>query len=315
MIYTIFLYQSNTGLLIYEKNFREFNTDKMQMFSSFFAAIKSVVSELLLEGSKELKNIDLGDYSVIINTISNLRIDLVIIADKEDYKIINKLTPKIIKLIQKYKDLLISWEGDQDEFNILELPLTELVMANVKDVRKAILENQENLLKSIWSHKKKLSEEKLKNLIQERDLFIEKIDSSQTLPLKLSMSEKVVKISEKLRDEVTFMKYQDQINQLNKEIKDTKFKLNYYLDKIKTTLNETIDKLGTQPLHMGDYKNTYLNLYSFSTKLKLFLENKWQIYREFANKLIAKDEYSEHELSETIQTILKMSSKIEDYLN
>ncbi|MFX0059774.1 MAG: hypothetical protein ACFE85_18995 [Candidatus Hodarchaeota archaeon] len=315
MIYTIFLYQNDTGLLIYEKSFQEISTGKMEMFSSFFSAIKSVVSELVLEGSKQLKNIDLGDYTVIINTIPNFKIDLVIIADKEDSKLINKLTPKIIKLLQKYKELFISWDGDREEFNILELPLTELVMNNVKDVRKSLLGKPEHVLESIWSHKKELSEEKLNNLIQERDLLIYKIENSHTLTLKLAMSEKVVKLSEKLKDESTFMKYQDEVNRLKNEIKDTRFKLNYYLDKIKSSLNEAVDKLGTHPLHMGDYKNTYLNLYSFSTKLKLLLENGWEIYRELANKLIEKDEYSEHELSETIQALLKMSLNLDDYLN
>lgn len=315
MIYSIFLYQSDTGLLIYDKNFQEVNTGKLEMFSSFFSAIKSVVSELVLEGSKQLKNIELGDYTVIINTISSLNVDLVIIGDKEDSKLINKLTPKIIKLLQKYEELFLSWDGERDEFNILEHPLTELLMANVKDVRKTLSETPEQVIKSMWSHKKQLSEEKINNLIEERDLLIYKIENTHILPFKLSMSEKVVKLSEKLKDEDTFMKYQDEVVRLSNEIKDTKFKLNYYLDKMKTSLNEAVDKLGTHPIHMGDYKNTYLNLYSFSTKLKLLLENGWEIYRDLANKLIEKDEYSEHELSETIQILLKMSSKIDDYLN
>jgi len=315
MIYSIFLYQSDTGLLIYDKNFQEVNTGKLEMFSSFFSAIKSVVSELVLEGSKQLKNIELGDYTVIINTISSLNVDLVIIGDKEDSKLINKLTPKIIKLLQKYEELFLSWDGERDEFNILEHPLTELLIANVKDVRKTLLEKPDQVIKSMWSHKKQLSEEKVNNLIEERDLLIYKIENTHILPFKLSMSEKVVKLSEKLKDEDTFMKYQDEVIRLSNEIKDTKFKLNYYLEKMKTSLNEAVDKLGTHPIHMGDYKNTYLNLYSFSTKLKLLLENGWEIYRDLANKLIEKDEYSENELSETIQILLKMSSKIDDYIN
>jgi len=178
-----------------------------------------------------------------------------------------------------------------------------------------LLEKPDQVIKSMWSHKKQLSEEKVNNLIEERDLLIYKIENTHILPFKLSMSEKVVKLSEKLKDEDTFMKYQDEVIRLSNEIKDTKFKLNYYLEKMKTSLNEAVDKLGTHPIHMGDYKNTYLNLYSFSTKLKLLLENGWEIYRDLANKLIEKDEYSENELSETIQILLKMSSKIDDYIN
>jgi len=54
MIYTIFLYQSHTGLLIYDKSFQEINTGKMEMFSSFFLTIKSFVSQLVLDGSNLL---------------------------------------------------------------------------------------------------------------------------------------------------------------------------------------------------------------------------------------------------------------------
>ena len=311
MIYTIFLYQSNTGLLIYDKSFQEISTGEMEMFSSFFSAIKSVFSEIVLEGSKKLKNVELGNYSVIINTISNLNVDIVIIADKDDNKLINKLTPKIIKLLQKYKELFISWDGNSDEFNTIERPLTDLVMPNVKDVRKSLLEQPEQGLKSIKSQ----TEEEINNLIQQRDFLIYKIENTHVLPLKLEMSEKVVALSEKLKDEITLKKYQDEVTKLKKDITDTKLKASYYLNKIKPSLEEAINKIGTNPLNTGDYKNVYINLYSFSSKFKLLIETGWEIFREYANILIEKEKYSEHELSEIIQTLLKMSSNIDDYIN
>jgi len=315
MIYTIFLYQSQTGLLIYNKSFQEINTGKMEMFNSFFSAIKSFVSELVLDCSKELKNIELGDYIVIITSLFKFKVDMVIIADKEDTKAINKLIPKLIKLLQKYEQQFLSWDGNSEEFKILDHPLTELVLANVKDVKKTLLKSPEQILKSIWAHKKKLTEEKFENLVQERDLLIYKIENAFNIPSKLSMSQTVVEFSEKLRDESTFLKYQGEVSRFKNELKDTKFKLNYYLNKIKTSLNETIDNLGENPIHLGDFKNSYLNLYSFSTKLKLVKENGWEIYREIASKLIDKDSLSDHELSEIIQTLLNMSTNVEDYLN
>jgi hypothetical protein len=129
------------------------------------------------------------------------------------------------------------------------------------------------------------------------------------------MSETVVGLSEKLKDEITFLKYQDELNKLKNEIRDVKFKLIYYLERAREVLDEAINNLGNKPIHLGDYKNTYLNLYSFSTKLKLIKEKDWEIYRDLANKLIEKDELSDHDLSELIQRLLKMSSNIEDYLN
>ena len=315
MIYTIFLYQSHTGLLMYDKSFQEINTGKMEMFSSFFSTIKSFVSELVLNGSKELKNIELGDYTVLITSLSKVKVDMVIIADKEDAKAINKLIPKLIKLLQKYEQLFLSWDGDSEELKILDQPLTELVSANVKDMKKTLLKSPEQILKSIWPHKKKLTEEEFENLVQERDLLIYKIENAVNIPSKLAKSQTVVELSEKLQDENTFLKYQGEVSKFKNELNDAKFKLNYYLNKIKTSLNEAINNLGNNPIHLGDFKNSYLNLYSFSTKLKLIKENGWELYREIASKLIDKDSLSDHELSEIIQTLLNMSSNVEDYLN
>jgi hypothetical protein len=315
MIYTIFLYQSHTGLLIYDKSFQEINAGKMEMFSSFFLTIKSFVSQLVLDGSQELKNIELGEYTVLVTSLSNVKIDMVIIADKEDAKAINKLIPKLIKVLQKHEQQFLSWNGNSGEFKILDHPLTELVLANVKDAKKTLLESPEQMLKSIWAHKKKLTKEKFENLVQERDLLIYKIENTINIPSKLSTAQTVVELSEELQDESTFLKYQGEVSRFKNELKDAKFKLNYYLNNFKTAVNEAVDNLGEKPIHMGDFKNSYLNLYSFSTKLKLVKESGWEIYRELASKLIDKDSLSDHELSEIIQTLLNMSIKVEDYLN
>ena len=248
MIHSIFLYQSHTGLLIYDKSFQDISVGKIEMFSSFFSAIKAFISELVLEESldrsKELTSIELKDYTVLVTSLPKVKVDMVIIADKEDSKSVNKVIPKLIKLLNKYEQLFLSWDGNKDEFSILDHPLTE-----------------------------------------------------------------------KLKDETTFLKYQNEVNKLKNEIKDVKFKLSYYLEKTRASLIDAIDNLGEKPIHQGDYKRIYLNLYSFSTKLKLIKENGWEIYRELASKLIDKESLSDHDLSELIQNLLKMSSNIEDYLN
>jgi len=319
MIYSIFLYQTHTGLLIYDKSFQDISAGKMEMFSSFFSAIKTFVSELVLEESldrsTELTNIELKDYTVLITSLPKVKVDMVIIADKEDSKSVNKVIPKLIKLLNKYEQLFLSWDGNMHEFSILDHPLTELIIANVKVVRKSLLEHPDQMLKSIWAHKKQLSKETMENLIQERDLLIFKIENTVNLTRKLAMSEAVVDLSEKLKDETVFLNYQNEVNKLKNEIKDVEFKLSFYLEKTRESINEAIDTLGDKPIHLGDYKNTYLNLYSFSTKLKLIKESGWEIYRELASKIIEKDTLNDHDLSELIQNILKMSSSIEDYLN
>ena len=315
MIYTIFLYQNHTGLLLYDKSFQEINTGKIEMFSSLFLTLKSFVSEIALGGLKELKNIELGEYTVSISSLSNIKVDMVIIADKGDAKVINKLIPKLIKLLQNYEQLFYSWDGNNEDFKRLDQPITELVLANIKDVKKTSLKSPEPISKSIWAYKKKLTEEKFENLVQERDLLIYNIEKAVNIPSKIEMSQRVVELSEKLLDESTFLKYKGEVSRFKNELKDAKYKLNYYLNKIKTSLNEAIDHLGNNPIHLGDFKNSYLNLYSFSTKLKLIKQNGWEIYRELASKLIDKDSLSDHELSEIIQTLLNMSTNVEDYLN
>ncbi|MHA1192884.1 MAG: hypothetical protein ACTSP9_11390 [Promethearchaeota archaeon] len=315
MIYTIFLYQASSGLLFYDQNFQRLDKGKIELFGSFFAAIKSFITELVIDGSKELKNIDLGEYSIVISSIKSYDVDIVIITDKEDIKIVNKLLPKILKLLKKFENLFLSWDGDHSKFNILELPLTKLVLANVKDVRKSLIEKPDQILKSIWAQRKQISEETRENLIQERDLIIYKIEKSPLLPRNLSMSENVVQLSEQLQDEDTFLRYQNEVNRLKSEIKDAKFKLEYYLTNMKTSLNHAIGELGTKLVSAGDYKDTYLSLYSFSTKLRLLKENGWEIYRDMANKLIDKENVPNEDISQTIHGILKMSDNIEEYLD
>ena len=314
MIYTIFLYQAQSGLLIYDKRFQGEDIAKSETFSSFLTAMKSFISELLHDGSEEIKNIELGDYTVIITGITKINVDLVIIADNVDVKSVNKVIPKIVKLLLKYEDLFLTMDRERKVFEVLDNPLTTLIVNNVKSFQKSISTSPEEVLGTIWSTGKQLSKEVRDNLIQERDMLIYKMENTPVLPMKLDIAEKVMQLSSELKDEETYIKYKKECKILKKEIEDTKFKLNYYLEKVKSTLNESIEQLGDKPIHLGDYKNTYLNLYSFSTKLKLLKETGWEIYKELANKIIEKTSLSDHELSELIKKILDMSSDAEDYL-
>ena len=314
MIYSIFLYQASTGALMHEQNFQELDSGNTELFSSFFSAVKSFVSELVSEGVSKLKNIDLGEYSIIISSIQDLDLDLVVIADKENVKAVNKLIPKLIKNLFKHQNIFEFWDGNQSELNLLEQPLSELISSYFKATGKTLTEQPDQFLKSIWAHRSQVSDKEKNSLIQERDLLIYKIEKTPILPNKIKMAEVVVELSEKLKDEGTFLRFQDEINRYKRELEDAKFKLEYYLEKLKTSLNEAIENLGNKPISAGDYKDTYLSLYSFSTKLKLIIESGWQNYREMATKLIDNDNLSNDELTDTIQSIIKMSDNVEDYL-
>ena len=324
MLYTLFLYQSTSGLLMYSKNFQEVGSGKMELFSSFFAAINSFVSELVLDGSKELQNISMGDYIIIVSAIKEVNVDIVIIADKDDSKLIYKTIPKIIKVLNEHKELLIEWKNNVRELQILDQPMSEIILSNKKligDV-KSLTEDAEEFLKSMWSQRSQLKGEldsqQRQNLYKEREFLIKKLDEGKTTNLyrKLAISNKILKISDQLREESTFLEYQEKINNLKAQISDTKIKMEYYLKQIKESITREIESLGGKTLEKGDYKDCYLSLYSFSTKLKNISEDvrEFKKYRDWANKLINREEIPIEELSDVIKNVLKMPDELEAYI-
>jgi hypothetical protein len=317
MLYSLFLYESNSGILQYDKSFQDISAGKMEMFSAFFSALKSFISEMVLSGSKELKNIELGDYFVNITLIPETKSDLVVIADKEDSKIINKLMPKIVNIIVSHKDLFSNWNQQSSHFNVLDKPLTDLILSKKKLIEgNSLVEQQENVLKSIWSHKKEIPEERKAELLQTREKYINLFNKTQKLGDRLKYTQKLIEISEQLKNDKDFIKYQHGSISIKHEINELKFKLEYYLKETKMSLNKTLNSLGAKSLKYGDYKNTYLNLYSFSSKLKRFSDsvgsNK---YQKLAETLIDKESVNDHKFSQVISEILAMKDEIEFYLN
>ena len=309
---------------MYDKSFQDVSSGKMELFSSFFSAIKSFISEIVLEGSKELKNIEMGDYTIIISSIKDISVDIIMIADRQDYKIINKLIPKIIKILLQHKQLFLMWNRNKQELKILDKPLSDLFASKKKLMGEGVVITPTiQPIKAIDAqkthHKKDITDIEQSNLIQERNFLISRLEKVTTTNLlrRLAISEKILEISEQLNDEDNRSHFQDQIGQLNKQIDDTKFKLKFYLDKAQKSLSEAVEGLGVKTLQSGDYKDVYLNLYSFSTKLKLVSDGIFfEEIRELAKKLIniSGSGITDHELSEVITKVLNLSSNIEDYL-
>lgn len=319
MIYSLFLYQRESGLLLYNKVFQDVSDGKMEMFGAFFSAIKSYISEILLEGSKELRTIELGDYIIFTLLVPETNSDLVIIANKEDYKLLKRLFPKIIKIILNHKELFIEWRADVNEFLILDQPLTDLIYSkkqligesgsgSIKDF------SIKKILKSISSQKREASEQLKLNLIKERAYLISRLKRVNNYFQKLTIIEKLIEISENVKDNDGSIKYRNEAKILRKKIEDTKIKLNFFLNKVKTLLTEAVNQLGNKSLKEGDYNEAYLNLYSFTQKLtnlsSPLIKKK---YQELARKLSNKDNISDNELSQTIALILNMDDKIEEY--
>lgn len=317
MIYTLFLYHSESGLPLLDINLQDISSGKMDLFASFFSALKSFISEIVLDGSKELKNIELGDYRVLVTNLNEIKADLVIIGDKEDSKAINKIIPKVIKILFNYQEVFFEWKGNSGDFDIIKQEISELVLSQRKLVGNiSMIENSELVLNSMWSHRSDVSNTEKESLNKEKKSLIAEFETCSNIVEKLAIRETLLKISEDLKDSKGFIRYQEQIKLLKDEIRDTKIKLNYYLERTKVTMSQAVDSLGTKSLNEGDYKDVYLNLYSFSNKLKNVVnDDRWEIYRDMGTRLINKDETPPEEISEAIKFVLKMKDDIETYLN
>ncbi|MEJ2249586.1 MAG: hypothetical protein P8Y70_06585 [Candidatus Lokiarchaeota archaeon] len=297
-------------------NFHEIDSGNMDLFFSFFSAVKTLVSELVLDDSKELKNIALSDYTIFITNLSDLEIDLILIADKTDAKAIDKLIPKIIKIIDNYRNLIIEWNGNKEDLKGLNDPLLQLIESNKKLFDKgSFTDKAEGLFKAIWAHKAKLTEEETLEIEDERNDLIKEFNITQNLKFKIDKAKQIMNLSEKLRDEESFFSYQEKIKDLRKQIKDAKFKLGHFLKKTKEAISEAVKTLGAKPLNMGDYKDGYLNLYSFSMKLKLVTKtDNWKYYKKMASMLIDKEKKKQKNFSETISKIVNLSDDINSYI-
>lgn len=317
MLYSIFLYQTKSGLLLFDKSFQEISKGKMELFSSFFSAIKSFIQTMLLEGSKDLKNIELGNYLVKITTIPEINVDLVLIIDQEDNKKANKMIPKIIKILLTHKELFMDWDGNVYLFNILDHPITELI-ASEKDLldEKTLTDNQIEILKSIWARKGELLPQELESILKEKQFLEDRLNRVENLIRKKDISEKILEITHQLKDDEGYLQYQKILQDVKNEINDTRFKIKYYLKSAKESLSNSLKKIGQKSLIQGDYRDTYLNLYSFGTKIqKISSGDNYQKFKEMANLLFEKDESRESELSQAIKEILNLNEdNIEEYL-
>jgi hypothetical protein len=302
---------------MYQKNFTDTSEGNMEIFSAFFSAIKAFVREMVLKKSTELKTIDMGDYIVTTNNIPEIDTDIVIIADKGDSKIINKVFPKINKIILNHKALFIGWSGDLQEFEeVLDKPLSDLIYTNKKLVdKKSIAEYQQTFLSSMWSQKGDISSQVHENLVKEKSFLMSRLGNITDIRDKLKILNDITEISEKLKDQDDYLKYKVETQKIEKEINDLKIKLKYYLDNAKISINHVVSSIGSKTLKDINFREVFLNLYSFSSKLKQIAEPKvYRKYETMAKKLMDKDEVSNDELSSIVSEILALSTDIDDFL-
>ena len=303
MIQALYIFQSNTKELIYNKNFQ--SDEKLQMFSSFFSALQSFVSELTESSSESLNTIELGEYFVLISRISEISSDLVVITAKEDIKEVKKIIPKVQKIILSHEDLFNNWDHAPEKLEIFDLKIIQLVLSGrQKSGESSLTTDQGGILKSIWDQEGSLSEQIREDLSKEREDLNFRYTTEQNFLKKYAMSKKLIEISEKLRNEELFIEYQTESKSLKDEIKDRKLRLQYYLNRV----NESIQ--------FTKYAETYSYLYSFCLKLDSLVEpHLIEKYKSYAKTLLNRKKIPREEFKQVINNISKIGEELDEYLS
>ncbi len=318
MLYFLFLYQIESGELLYEKEFQADIDSHMDLFGSFFSALKLFVSEMVNEGIRDLQTIGLGDLMASIIRILDANIDLVIIAEKDDKKEIQKLSLKLKSIVLNYKELFLVDAVKSEDFENFDKEINDIILSHRKILDSNVLiEKQRDFLKSIWDQRGKISDQlrdERKDLENERTIIINKLLKESNVLKKLSLCKLILELSDKLEDEQFFLEYQKKAKIIAKEINDQKIRLKYYLNQAKESLKVALDTFGEGTLIDGDFKEVYSNLYSFSSKLKnLASIEVYEKYYHLARKLINRKEISPKEFSLVIDEISNMDGNIENY--
>ncbi|TFG27737.1 MAG: hypothetical protein EU532_06775 [Promethearchaeota archaeon] len=302
MLNALFIIQSETGILLFEKIFlQDLDDENMNIFSGFLTAIKQFTSQMVFNGSKELKSIRLGDYYVKISHISEINSDLAIFIDKDDEKTASKLMRPIIQLIIDYEKLFIKVNSPPEIFKRFDEKINKLILsAKIVDPKK--IKKEDNVFKSIWAQKGAISTNLREELLNKKEDLLIHLKNEHNLIYKLILLEDLLHILQNLEDKVELIKIQKEIDHHNNEIKDTKMRLKYYLKNTKQALKD------------NDYKTAYSNLYSFSNKLQIVSKSHVQKkYYNLAKILMDKEGISKIEFSQAVSEILMMPENIEEY--
>ncbi len=313
MLFSVFLYESTTGLLVWDKNFDSTKPDQIEMFSSFFSAIKTFVKEMVLKGgaAETLKNIEMGSHLITIYSLKDIGYDLVFIADKDDEKSIKKVTPKIIEILIAHKELFGQFDGNVRKFQVLTTPIEE-VLAKQKgliDQKKSLIEDKETLIKQLFAKRGKLEPAEEQALRGEWDKYSAQVPATTNLLRKSQILEQMMLIEQRLADDAKFLNSSRIHEQLSKDIADLHYKLNYWLKETKNNLQKSINSIAQtqKSLQDADYKDAYRTLLDFSANIKKIADESVAVrFRVLARYLIDKNTIPPDVLSKTINEIMNL---------
>ncbi len=314
MLYSVFLYESQTGLLVWDKNFDSTKPDQIEMFSSFFSAIKTFVKEMVLKGgsAETLKNIEMGSHLITIYSLKDLGYDLVFIADKDDEKNVKKVTPKIIEILNSHKELFGNrFDGNVRKFQVLTNPIQD-VLAKQKgliDQKKSLIEDKDAFIKQLFTKHGKLDPTEEQALRAEWDKYQAQLPTTTNLLRKSQILEQMMLIEQRLADDEKFLNSSRIHQLLSKEIADLHYKLNYWLKETKNNLQKSIQSIATtqKSLQDADYKDAYRTLLDFSSNIKKIADEAIAVkFRVLARYLIDKSTIPPDVLSKAIAEIMNL---------
>ncbi len=309
MLYSLFIYQSSSGLMLWKKTFeKKMDPNKVELFSSFFSAIRSFVKEIIEDSSKEgLKNLEMGNFAVNINHIAKLDIDIVSITDKGDQEILKQFIPKLIKILYNHEQLFHDWDGNRSRFDVLDLEIMVCLTNECEGIFDSVSSGE--LGEQITG----LKEEQKQKYKEELKFLDKKFLKTTNLYKKIDIIESMTNISSKLGNNQKLKWCQRQKRQLEDQIDSTKYKVSHFLSKAKDAVSKTVKNVGGKPLSELNYRDVYISLYSFSSKLKLLGKNDLsEKYRGMAKELIDKNQPKE--IPNLISNILQMPDDVNRYL-
>lgn len=322
LLYYLFIYRSDSGILLYEKDLLVGEQLQMDLFGNLFTALKLFLSELAIEGLKDLKTIGLGNFTAFVIAIYEINVDLVIIADKGDNKIIKKITAEIRNIVLKANELFSSQNLDSKRFEDFDKKITQLILSKKKLVNKLKEKSEwERLIIPIEEHKGELSKRLRKQREEEKDALRAKRETLNVKMLnennvvkKYYLCKQIVDITEEIDDLEALKYYKELMRVLYFQIEERKVKLYHYLYKTKKTLRDLVENVNKNALNKANYRESYINLYTFSTELKNFaLDVVYNKYIALTKNLININNRPADEITQIINSILNMEDNVEEY--
>ncbi|MBY9007501.1 MAG: hypothetical protein KGD63_12155 [Candidatus Lokiarchaeota archaeon] len=301
MIYFILFFQQKSGELLFSYSFQE--EKKIEIFTSIISAIKKFTTQTFSSEKESLKNIQIGEYFVILSQIKEISSDLVFICDNEDEKSISKIIPEINYIALGYKEIFINLNSELQTIQQFTYKITKTITSISKLIPKNdIIITQEKINKELWNQKGLLISKLKESFLKEENELLNQYQDEDNFIIKLKILKKICSIKKKQGEEESFQKWNEELDKIGLKIKDQEIRLNHYLKEIKETLKNE------------DYKTIYPSLYSFCNKLQYFgKDNIIKKYKKIAEIFLDEKNTSVNDLNNAKEEILKMSFNLQDY--